>query len=122
VRNDVRECDAKAAFTILEHRTLDRAKAMAIESWLLRGDYLQGDRSYIERGDRSICVLLQKATVIEREVVRLGLMAANGIAPAPCRHRHDPPCADDVACTSRYLGDQQAAREACTAATAGVRR
>jgi hypothetical protein len=26
----------------------------------------------------------------------------------PCRHRHQPPCADDVACTARYMGECRA--------------
>jgi hypothetical protein len=73
ILNHVRRADHDAAFVLLSTITLERAQTMALELWQLTGKYSQSDRAFIEGSDRSICVLLQKATVIEREVVRLRL-------------------------------------------------
>ena len=77
VLNRIRPCDRRAAeiLTIGTGRTLNRLQTLAIELWSPRGTYSQSDRSFIAGSDRSICVLLQKVTVIEREVARLGLDA-----------------------------------------------
>jgi hypothetical protein len=79
VLNRVRPSDRDAAEVLTigtgrgPGRTLDHLQAMAIELWSLRGNYSRSDRSFIETSDHSICILLQKATIIEREVVRRGL-------------------------------------------------
>ena len=76
VLNRVRPCDRDAAFSLLcPPRTLKRVKTMAVELWTLRGNHSRSDRSFILTSDRSVRVLLEKATIIEREVVRLGLDA-----------------------------------------------
>jgi hypothetical protein len=81
VLNRVRDCDREAALVLLTGRTVERAQAMTAVLWAAPEGYLDGyrlrlspnDRTYIATSDRSICVLLTKATVIEREVIRLGL-------------------------------------------------
>ena len=70
VLNSVRQCDHNAAFRLLTDRTVELAQRMAIEMWAPAGHYNRSDQYFIADSDKSICVLLQKATVIEREVVR----------------------------------------------------
>ncbi len=76
VLNRLRPCDRNAADTLIvgTGRTLERLHAMAILCWATKSDGRRGsDRWYIANSDRSICVVLQKATFLEREVVRLRL-------------------------------------------------
>lgn len=72
VQNRIRQCDRDAAFSLMHGRTVAFVQKMAIEMWAPAGHYNESDRQYIATSDKSIRVLLEKATVIEREVVRLG--------------------------------------------------
>jgi hypothetical protein len=92
VLNRVRRSDRDAAFSLLsDGRTVERLEAMAVVLWAVTLDGQCGtrsDRAYIVESDKSICVLLQKATVIEREVVRLGLDAPSDEALAQLEEEH----------------------------------
>lgn len=106
VLDTVRDCDRDAALILLKARTLERLQAMALVYWAVEADGHRGsDRWYIAHSDRSIRVLLEKATFIERELVRLE-MAPQGSRPSRCRH--DPPCASDDACIDRSVAKWRA--------------
>lgn len=55
----------------------------------------------IENADNAVKVLEGKYDDRDRVMPR--------IHPSVCRYRHKPPCADDAACTTRYLDEQRGA-------------
>jgi hypothetical protein len=72
VQNRVRQCDRDAAIWLLGGRTIELVQAMAVLMWANTSPGLsQNDRAFIAQSDKSIRVLLEKQTVIEREVLRL---------------------------------------------------
>src|SRR5206468_3580551 len=62
------------------------------------------DRAFIVGSDRSICVLLQKATILEREVIRRGLHRPTENAPV---QGHRDELAGHVERLRRVFGDLQ---------------
>lgn len=79
VLNRVRDADRNAASLLLEGRSLERVQAMSIKIWSLKRDRSRHDKNLswvVDETDRSIRVLLEKASYIEMLVVGDEIRAA----------------------------------------------
>jgi hypothetical protein len=105
VQNRVRSCDRDAAFDLLRNRTLKRVQDMAIELWTLRGDYAAGEVAWLRRrgNDRSIRVLLEKETMIEKQVAWLERREQRAGDSVRCPHQ--PMCETIHACVARTIAE-----------------